>query len=77
MVQRGEDFRFALEARQPVGVSRQRRGQHLDGDLTLQLRVRRPIHLAHAAFADLGGDFIDAEAGAGGEGHGFAVDYMG
>ena len=25
MIQRGEDFRFALKARQPVGVSRERR----------------------------------------------------
>ena len=29
---------------------------------------RRPIHLAHAAFADLRGDFVDAEARAGSEG---------
>ena len=68
MIQRGEDFRFALKARQPVRISRQRRRQDLDRDLALQLRVRRPIHLAHAAFADLGGDFVDAEAGAGSEG---------
>jgi hypothetical protein len=26
------------------------------------------IHLAHATFADLGGDFVDAEAGTGSEG---------
>jgi hypothetical protein len=35
MVQGGEDFRFALKTRQPVGVSCQRRRQDLDGDLTL------------------------------------------
>ena len=65
MVQRGEDFRFALKPREPIVIRRERRRQNLDGDLTLQLRVGRPIHLPHAAFADLGGDFVDAEAGAG------------
>ena len=54
MVQGGEDFRFALKTREPVGVSRERRRQDFDRDLTLQLRVGRPIHLPHAAFADLG-----------------------
>ncbi len=68
MVQGGEHFRFALKARQPIGVSRERRRQDLDGDLTLQLRVGRPIHLPHPAFADLRGDFVDAETGAGRQG---------
>ena len=30
MIQRGEDFRFALKTREPVGVSRERRRQNLD-----------------------------------------------
>ena len=37
-------------------------------DVAIQLRVARAIHLAHAAGADLRGDFVGAEAGAGGEG---------
>ena len=37
-------------------------------DVAIQLRVGRPIHLAHAAFADLRGDFVDAEARAGSQG---------
>jgi len=45
MIQRGEHFRFALKACQPLGVRRQRRRQDFDGNLTLQLRVGRPIHL--------------------------------
>jgi hypothetical protein len=36
--------------------------------LTFQVRVGDAIHLAHAAFADLRGDVVDAEASAGGEG---------
>ena len=75
MIQRGEDFGFALKARQPIGVSRQRRRQDLDGDLALQLRVGRPIHLPHAAFADFGGDLIRAETGAGSQGHAIFWDY--
>ena len=43
--------------------------EDLDRDLVLPLRVRRLIHLPHAAFADLGGDLIRAEAGAGSQGH--------
>ena len=40
-----------------------------------RLAVGRAIHLAHAAGADRGGDFIGAEAGAGSEGQ--VTDYRG
>jgi hypothetical protein len=69
MIERGEDFRFALEAREPLGVSHHRCRQHLDGDATFQIGVGRPIHLPHTAHADLGGDFIRAEARAGDDRH--------
>ena len=62
MVERGEDFRFALEPGDPIGIRCQRRRQDLQGDLALQLRVRRAVYLDHAAHADLGDDFIRAEA---------------
>ena len=75
MVERGEHLGFALKTGQPVVVGRQRRWQDLERDLTFQVRVGRPIHLAHAAFAEEGDDFVDAETGAGGEGH-TVVDYM-
>ena len=45
MIQRGEDFRFALKSREPIGISRERGRQDLDRDLTLQLGIGRPIHL--------------------------------
>ncbi len=70
MVQRREDFGFALEPRQPLGVCRNGLRQDLDRDLPLQVRVSSAIHLAHAADADLGGDFIRAEAGASSQSHG-------
>ena len=67
MIERREHFGFALEAREAIRISGDRRGQHLDCDLAFQLRVGGPIHLAHAAHADLCGDFVDAESGAGSE----------
>ena len=65
MIERGEDFRFALKAREPIGISRERWWQDLDRDLAFQPGVRRPIHLTHPAFADLRGDVVSAEACAG------------
>ena len=62
MVQRGEDFSFALETSEPIVVSRERGGKDLDRDLTLKLGVGRPIHLPHPAFADRRRDVVDAEA---------------
>ena len=72
MIQGGEDLRFALKASQPVGVSRQRGWENLDGDLALQLRVRRAIDLTHAASADGGEDLVRAKMNAGAEGHGLS-----
>ncbi len=69
MIQRGQHFGFALEPRQAIRVGCNGFGQHLDRDLALQLRVGRLVHLAHAAHADLSGDFVRAETGSGGEGH--------
>ena len=50
------------------GIAGERVGQDLQRDVAIELRVAGPIHLPHAAFADLRGDFVDAEAGAGSEG---------
>jgi hypothetical protein len=75
MIQRGEDFGFTLETGEPIGVISYRFGKDFDGDLTLQFRVCRPVHLAHAPFPDLGGDFIRAEAGTGSQGQWVAEDY--
>ena len=58
-------LRFTVEPREPLGVGGERRGEYLDGDLPRQVGVRCAIHLAHPAHADLGGDFVRAEAGAG------------
>ena len=42
--------------------------QDLDRDHAIEPRVAAFVHFSHAASADLGGDFVGAEAGARGEG---------
>ena len=51
VVDRGEDARFALESLQSVGIGRESRRQNLDGHFAAEPRVKRPVHLAHAAGA--------------------------
>src|SRR4029079_5655479 len=68
MVEGGEDFCFALEPSQSVGIGRQRQRQDLDRDVTLQFRVGGAIDLPHPAFAALRGNVVDTEACAGSEG---------
>ena len=72
MIQRRERLRFAREPRQPVGVAGEGVGQDLQRDIAIELRIARAKHLAHAAGADLGGDFVGTEAGARGQSHGDA-----
>ena len=69
MIQRGECLRFALEARDALGIRDEHIRQHLDRDVAFQLRVPRAIHLAHPTRADGAEDFIRAEAGSDGQGH--------
>ena len=64
---------LALDQRQAIRVAGYRGRQHLDRHLASQIRVGRPIHLAHAAGADGGDDLVRAEASAGYEGQ-IAVD---
>ena len=75
MIQRGERLRFAQEAREPLGVVRERLGQDLDRDVAVQLRIARSIDFAHAPTADGLDQGEDAEARAGGEGQ--VADYTG
>ena len=65
MVQRGEHPRFALEAREPIRVARDRARQDLDRDVAPELRVARAVHLAHAARAEQRLQVIPAEGAAG------------
>ena len=69
MVQRREDFRFALKTREPVGVRRERSRQNLDGDLAFEPGVRRAVDLAHPAGADDGDHLVGTETSAGSKHH--------
>ena len=69
VVQRRQDLGFPLKPREACGVGRHRRRQDLDRHVAFQLAVTRAIDLAHSAFADLRGDFVRSDAGAGGEYH--------
>ena len=69
MVERREDLRFALEPGQAIRIGGESFRQDLQGDIAVELRVVRPLHFAHAAFANLGGDLVVAESGADCERH--------
>jgi len=69
VIQRRKDLRFPLESPESLGVRRESIRQHLQGIVPFEPRVMRPPDLAHAAFANQGGDFIGAEATAGPNGH--------
>ena len=68
-VEAGEDLRFPLEPGEAIRISGEGVRQDLQRDVAAQLRVGGAIDLAHAAFADEGGDVVVAEAGADGQGH--------
>ena len=67
MIERGEQFGFALEPGEAIGVRGHSGRQHLDGHRALQAGVGGLVDLAHASFADLSGDFVDAETETGRE----------
>ena len=69
MVQRSQHLGFPLEAGQPVRVGGECLGQYLQRHVAVELRVAGLPDFAHAAFADLGGDGVRAEGGAGLESH--------
>ena len=51
-------MRFSPESSESLGVRREGIRQHLQGIVPLERRVMRPPDLAHAAFANQGGDFM-------------------
>jgi hypothetical protein len=59
--QRGDGLRLAPETGQPLAITRDGRRQHLDRDVALQLRVPRPVHLAHPPGPERGDDLVRTE----------------
>ena len=73
--ERGDRLRLALEAGERLGGGREVRRQHLHRDVAVELRVARPVDLAHPAGAERGLDPIRPEPVAGREAH--RADTMG
>ena len=65
VVERSQRLGLTLEAREAVDVGGDRRRQHLDGHLPLQVRVGGAVHLAHAAGAEHRFDHVVTHARAG------------
>ena len=64
----GHGLGLPLEPREAVRVAREEVGEDFDRNITIQLRVARPIDLAHPPGADLVEDVVDTEARAAYEG---------
>ena len=58
VVQRGEEFGLALETGEALGIGGEAFGKHLERHVAAELRVARTIDFAHAAFAQVAGDFV-------------------
>ena len=56
---------MAFEAGQAIGIGGEGVRQDFERDIAIQLRVAGAVDLAHATGADLGGDVVGTEGGAG------------
>ena len=65
MIEGGKEFGFTLETGNTVGVLSELFRQDLDRHISTELCVFGLIHLPHAAFANLGSDFVMGEFGSG------------
>jgi len=63
MIQRREQVRSTTEAREALGIPRDLGRQQLDGDLTPEPGVTRPVHLVHSARTQRADDLVDPEHG--------------
>jgi hypothetical protein len=55
-------LRFARESRQSSGIERRTARHYLEGDVAIQLRVSRAVHLAHGARAEERDDVVGTQA---------------
>ena len=62
MIQRRQRARFAVKAREALGIRGHRFGEDFEGDLATELRVRSAEHFAHSAGADLIRDLVVTDA---------------
>jgi hypothetical protein len=69
MIQPRQGSRFALEAREPLGIGGEAVRKRFESDGSAELGVEGPIDLTHATGANDGLDFVNAKASASCEGH--------
>ena len=62
MIERREDLSFALQARETFGIGCDRRWQHLDRDVAMEVGVAGAIDLTHPPAPMAGDDLIGADA---------------
>ena len=62
MIERREHLRLASQAREALGIGRDRCGQNFYRDVAAQLEVARAIDLAHAALAEQREQLIGSES---------------
>src|SRR5262249_40918711 len=69
VIERREHLRLAAKPRKAVRVRCHSFREYLDGHVPIQLRVARPVHLAHSARAERGDHFVWTDTGARAELH--------
>ena len=75
MIERRQQLRLAAEPHQPIRIVRDGWQQDLDRDITIQLRIVGPIHLAHPARSKGREDFVRTETGAGSQGQPYRLSF--
>ena len=69
VMQRRQNLGLALESSEAVGIAGEPGRQYFDRDITLKLRVARPVHLAHSARANGRQYLVDSQSGSGRQWH--------
>jgi hypothetical protein len=64
MVQRGKGPGLAIEPGQTIRVRRDRLRQHLDRDVSRQVRIDSAVDFAHSTGTDLRGDVVGTKSSA-------------
>jgi hypothetical protein len=62
MIQGRQNFRFAVEPREPFRISRKRGGKHLNGDIAIKFGVASLVHFSHPPSTDRCEDFVRPES---------------
>jgi hypothetical protein len=64
VIEGGQRLRLTREARHAIRVGGKHVGQDVDGDVAVQPRVPRPVHLAHTALPDGRDDLLHTDKNA-------------